>query len=181
MDKKQRFRAAYEYIYSIGAIHSQKDLAEKMGAAAPNISNALKGMSSVLTDRFLIRFAKAFPIFDANWLLSGDGKMLNADVPLSPPPPSATKQGHEHYTIEASTASLLQQVANQLAEIGEMRASLREAYERLSVATEEMKRSRADFDRAANRLEVFASHYGSGDINIAAEEPHSAKYQKADE
>ncbi len=60
-----------------------------------------------------------------------------------------------------------------------MRASLREAYERLAVATEEMKRSRADFERAANRLEVFASHYGSGDINIAAEpEPHAGKYQK---
>ena len=182
MDKKQRFRAAYDYIYSIGAIHSQKDLAEKMGAAAPNISNALKGMSSVLTDRFLIRFAKAFPIFEANWLLSGEGEMLNADVPISPPPQSATKQEHEHCTIETSTASLLQQVANQLAEIGEMRASLREAYERLATATEEMKRSRADFERAANRLEVFASHYGSGDINIAAEpEPIGGHYTKPNE
>ena len=182
MDKRERFNLAYTEAYRRGWLHAQKDLAEKMCSSESNISAALKGKPTVLTNRFLLRFTKVFPAFNLQWLQNGEGEMLNANVPLTQPPQSATKQEHEHCTIETSTASLLQQVANQLAEIGEMRASLREAYERLATATEEMKRSRADFERAANRLEVFASHYGSGDINIAAEpEPIGGHYTKPSE
>lgn len=81
MDKKSRVNQAYSYLYDIGAIHSQKELSEKMGASAPNVSSALKGVESVLTDRFLNRFSDTFPIINKAWLLTGEGEMLNSAQP----------------------------------------------------------------------------------------------------
>ncbi len=165
MDKKQRFCAAFDYLFEKGAIHSQKDLAEKMGASAPNVSHALKGVPAVLTDRFLVRFSTAFSIINTKWLLTGEGEMLNPSSPAEPRP-----QPEPVATSADLTTILLKQVADQLTELGEMRRALRETTQRLAEATEELRRSRDDFHRAAARLEIFASHYGSGDIiNIAAE------------
>lgn len=79
MNKKFRLKDAYDYLYKVGEVHSQKDVAEKMGATAPNVSSALKGVESVLTDKFISRFADAFPSINKVWLLTGEGEMLNAD------------------------------------------------------------------------------------------------------
>jgi len=77
MEKKERFVKAYEYLKSIGLVHTQKDVAEKMNSTAPNVSSAMKGVESVLTDRFLSRFCEAFNgVFSLNWLLTGEGPML---------------------------------------------------------------------------------------------------------
>ncbi len=91
--------------------------------------------------------------------------MLNPSSPTEPRP-----QPEPVATPADLTTILLKQVADQLAELGEMRRALRETTQRLAEATDELRRSRDDFHRAAARLEIFASHYGSGDIiNIAAE------------
>ena len=51
-----------------------------MGASAPNVSSAFNGDSRVLTDRFLFRFNAAYDnIFSLDWLLTGEGEMLNTD------------------------------------------------------------------------------------------------------
>lgn len=77
MNKQQRFKSAFDYLRSIGAIHTQKDLADKIGASQSNVCSALKGVEKVLTDRFLIRFNAAFSEkFNTDWLLTGEGKML---------------------------------------------------------------------------------------------------------
>lgn len=90
MDKKSRVNQAYSYLYDIGAIHSQKELSEKMGASAPNVSSALKGVESVLTDRFLNRFSDTFPIINKAWLLTGEGEMLSSPQPSPVPVPSGS-------------------------------------------------------------------------------------------
>ena len=77
MNKQQRFKSAFDYLRSIGAIHTQKDLADKIGASQSNVCSALKGVEKVLTDRFLIRFNAAFSEkFNTDWLLTGEGEML---------------------------------------------------------------------------------------------------------
>lgn len=77
MDKKDRFKNAFNYLKSKGYIHTQKDLADLMKSSPTNISSALKGIESVLTDRFLIRFNKTFDcVFNQNWLLNDEGDML---------------------------------------------------------------------------------------------------------
>lgn len=80
MEKKERFNEAFNYLKNKGIVHTQKDVAEKMGSTSPNVSSALKGVESVLTGSFLKRFNEAFgEIFDEQWLLTGDGDMLNKE------------------------------------------------------------------------------------------------------
>ena len=79
MEKKERINQAFSYLKDNGLVHTQKDLAERMGSTAPNVSSALKGVDNVLTDNFLLRFNNAFGgIFNDNWLLTGEGSMLSA-------------------------------------------------------------------------------------------------------
>ena len=77
MDKKQRFNEAYTYLVHIGRIRTQKELAEIMQSTSPNISSARKGIESVLTDNFLMRFYNEFSdIFNKSWIITGEGEML---------------------------------------------------------------------------------------------------------
>lgn len=82
MNKKERFHTAFNYLKDKGLIHTQKELADLMGASASNLSSAMKGVDTVLTDNFLKRFNRAAgSVFRESWLLNGDGSMLNEDQP----------------------------------------------------------------------------------------------------
>ena len=77
MDRVDRFKKAYEYLRFKGYVHSQKELASRMQATAPNVSSALKGDEKFLTDNFLRRFNEAFDsVFNLQWLILGEGDML---------------------------------------------------------------------------------------------------------
>ena len=78
MDKKSRFKKAFEFLKEENVIKTQKDIAVAMGAARSNISSALNGKESLLTDAFLARFSKAFKQISLNWLLNEEGPMLTA-------------------------------------------------------------------------------------------------------
>lgn len=81
MDKKGRFSEAFNYLKDKGIVHTQKDVAKKMGSTSPNVSSAMKGVESVLTDNFLHRFNEAFgTVFDEQWLLTGEGSMLKTEA-----------------------------------------------------------------------------------------------------
>lgn len=78
MNKSDNIKTAFEYLRSIGLVHTQKDLSLQMKASEGNISKALKGDPKILTDKFIKRFNNAFgDIFNLNWLLEGEGEMLN--------------------------------------------------------------------------------------------------------
>ncbi len=78
MDRNDRLKEAFEFLRSNGKVHTQKDLAVQMGATRPNVSGAFKGDPKILTDKFIKRFNNAFgDIFNLNWLLEGEGEMLN--------------------------------------------------------------------------------------------------------
>ncbi len=76
MNKKDRLNEAFVYLRDKGVVKTQKDIAEQMGTTSPNVSSALKGVESVLTDRFIERFCLAFQDIDKVWLLTGEGEML---------------------------------------------------------------------------------------------------------
>lgn len=81
MYRNERLKRAFEYLKSKGVVHTQKDLAEKMGTTPPNVSSALKGVEDVLTDNFIRRFNNAFDnIFNIDWLLIGSGNMFNDNM-----------------------------------------------------------------------------------------------------
>lgn len=77
MERKDRLKEAFEYLRNKGEVHTQKDLAERMGATRPNVSGAFKGDIKILTDKFIRRFNDAFDnLFNLDWLLTGNGEML---------------------------------------------------------------------------------------------------------
>lgn len=81
MERKERIISAFGYLKSKGMAHTQADVAERMGATRPNVSAAFSGEPKLLTDRFMLRFNKAYGnIFSDEWLLAGEGEMLHASV-----------------------------------------------------------------------------------------------------
>ena len=77
MERKERFKEAFEYLKSRGTAHTQRDIALKMDSSEGNISKAMKGDERVLTNRFLRRFNEAYGnIFNIEWLIDGVGEML---------------------------------------------------------------------------------------------------------
>ena len=106
MDKRERFNAAFDYLKSHGLFHTQKELAEKMGAAAPNVSSALKGDPKILTDRFLHRFNNAFgDIFSLEWLCLGEGVMVAGDTDAIIKERNQTVIGDNNTTTQNNSSS----------------------------------------------------------------------------
>ena len=77
MDKKERLNQAVRYLKFKGVIRTQEDIAQRMKAGRGNISSALAGKESVLTDNFIARFCATFKEISYTWLLLGEGDMLS--------------------------------------------------------------------------------------------------------
>lgn len=83
MNKQERLRKMYEHLRYSGLIHTQRDLAEAIGAGAPTVSGALNGAKSCLTDSLLRRINEAFGFpFNDRWMLTGEGEMMASEPPL---------------------------------------------------------------------------------------------------
>ncbi len=75
MEKYERLCLAYEHLRSQGIVHTQKDVAGRMGSTPSNVSAAFSG--KLLSDNYLKRFNIAFGnIFNLKWLINGEGDML---------------------------------------------------------------------------------------------------------
>lgn len=80
-ERASRLQSAFGELLKRKLASTKKDIAEKMGASAPNVSSAFNGDPRVLTDRFLSRFNAAFDnMFNLDWLLTGDGEMLKDTI-----------------------------------------------------------------------------------------------------
>lgn len=77
--RAERLNEAFNYLRFKGLVKTQKDLAEAIGATAPNVSSALKGDEKFLTDSFITRFSEAFGEVSSHWLLTGEGEMLRGN------------------------------------------------------------------------------------------------------
>lgn len=77
MDRKSRIREVYNYLRSKGIIHTQKDLAELVGANRVTVSNALNDRGGYLTKDFVERINRfAGNIFNIDYIFSGEGRLL---------------------------------------------------------------------------------------------------------
>lgn len=120
MTRKERINKAYLYLKNKGVIHTQKDVAKTMGASASNVSSALSGVETVLTDKFMSRFNESFGgLFNDEWLLSGEGEMLKDG---SMTRPKSSNDG----TPEAATTVLLLPVYAQGGSLNDFVASVNE-------------------------------------------------------
>lgn len=81
MDKTKRFASAFEYLRYNKYFSSQTEASNQSGLSRSNISSALNGNESILTDSFLARFNNAYGnVFNLSWLLTGEGEMLNPSI-----------------------------------------------------------------------------------------------------
>ncbi len=76
--KEKTLKKAFDHLRNTGKAHTQQDVANKMGVSKTNISRAFNGDDKYLTNNFLLRFNEAYDnIFDYNWLITGEGEMIN--------------------------------------------------------------------------------------------------------
>lgn len=82
MITKERVQAAIKHLISSGFAENQKDLAEKIGFNATNLSQAKKGEERYLTEGLAQRLSTNNSGINLSWLLTGEGEMLTTDAPV---------------------------------------------------------------------------------------------------
>lgn len=152
MEKKERINQAFSYLKDNGLVHTQKDLAERMGSTAPNVSSALKGVDNVLTDNFLLRFNNAFGgIFNDNWLLTGEGSMLSAS---------------ESDSVSASSST-------------DLSSALNKAMDEIAAQRRITEKSQQQIDRLLSLLEADRRTSAASPTDAAPEEGTEAPRKRA--
>lgn len=82
MNKKERFNAALAYLLAHGVVKTKKEFAARLGMAVGTVSRALHGNEASLTDNLMLNVYRVFrPVFNYDWLMSGDGEMLDFSLP----------------------------------------------------------------------------------------------------
>lgn len=88
MERKERLQKVYDYLLYTGRVHRKKDLATAIGKKATTLSKAFSGDKKALTDMLFKQIAAKYkPIFSLEWLLTGEGRMLNEVVESKAPNP----------------------------------------------------------------------------------------------
>ena len=71
-------REAYEFLRSMGIVHTQTDIAVKTGYHKSAVSQAFHGVDGYVTSRFIETFNQAFGgLFNEAYLLRGEGALLS--------------------------------------------------------------------------------------------------------
>lgn len=82
MNRNERLKAAYDYLYSIGKVHAITEFANIIGAARTSVSKAYNGDPNYVKGTILVKVAAAFPdVFNREWLVDGVGEMLAEKAP----------------------------------------------------------------------------------------------------
>ena len=77
-------KMAFDYLYSTGAVHSQKEFADAIGRAGETISRDFKS-DKKLSASVPYKLLSAFPnVFNEAWVLRGDGEMLAQQTQSEP-------------------------------------------------------------------------------------------------
>ena len=140
MDRKERFNKAYAYLVWQGKIQKQEDLAELMHSTGPNVSSALAGRASVLTDKFIIRFHAQFAdIFNLDYLLNGEGELLK-------------EQETHPCTAISSEADLLVNYARLVRQLDDLRVQAKQELAEIQSLKTEFQQARQLFTDATDIL-----------------------------
>lgn len=83
-------KEAYEHLRSLGIVHTQRDIADKIKYNKSSVSQALNGANGYVTSNFISAFNEAFGgIFNEAYLLRGKGTLLKD------PTEEASQQPHK--------------------------------------------------------------------------------------
>lgn len=76
----QRLLEVFKLLHYLGKISTQTELAEKIGVRQAHFNSAMKGDPARVTANLMKKLAAAFPELSEEYLLTGEGEMLKADV-----------------------------------------------------------------------------------------------------
>ena len=113
MEKYERFQKAYEYLKSHGAFHSKTELAELLGRTRAHVSGAYHGKEPFFNGSFLRSFCQKFPEINIDFLLHGEGEMVNT--------PKASEPMSDYVALPRWADSLIQLVTEQVKTIEDLR------------------------------------------------------------
>lgn len=150
MDMKERFNKAFAYLQGEQIVKGQKDLAEKLGATPGNISKALSGDKSALTNNLMKRFSAAFPgVFNLRWLILGEGEMLLAEKPQK-----KLKQSDATNSSDSNITKLLEQ-NKELIDV--LKKSLEESHRTNNILLNELSELRKELQGATPKTTAVES------------------------
>lgn len=150
MDMKERFNKAFAYLQGEQIVKGQKDLAEKLGATPGNISKALSGDKSALTNNLMKRFSAAFPgVFNLRWLILGEGEMLLAEKPQK-----KLKQSEATNSSDSNITKLLEQ-NKELIDV--LKKSLEESHRTNNILLNELSELRKELQGATQKTTAVES------------------------
>ena len=88
-------KKAYDYLYSIGAVHSQKEFAEKIGRTPETISKVFKS-DKKLSPSTAYRLHNAFLMISTKWCETGEGPMIAEKAQETTKPNGMTNSSDEN-------------------------------------------------------------------------------------
>lgn len=91
-----RIKKAYEYLKREHVIRNQQHFTECIGSDKSTVSQVLNGKINAPNNMFA-SVAAAFPQLNMNWVLTGEGEMLNPDTPE---PEKSFTEGVPYYDVD---------------------------------------------------------------------------------
>lgn len=88
MTRVEIIKKAFDYLVFKGDVTTRADFADAISYNRTNLSSAMNGNEKYLSDSLMGKIAQAFPVFDKNWLLTGEGTMLKVPAATMTPYPA---------------------------------------------------------------------------------------------
>lgn len=103
---------AYLELRRRGIVHTQTEVADRVGYNKSAVSQAIKGIPSYVTENFVSAFNKAFGgIFNEDYLLRGEGTLLASDKAPAPATPQAPLWRHLASVVDGSQKEIASRIA----------------------------------------------------------------------
>jgi len=107
----ERLRLAIDYLTDKRMIRNQKEFTDMIGDNPSAVSLYISGKRPI-SQRFMEKVCRAFPVISQDWLMTGEGEMIALEVAKRLDDPATTK--YERLLIEHDI--LLRQVAELIKE-----------------------------------------------------------------
>lgn len=135
-------KKAYDYLYSIGAVHSQKEFAEKIGRTPETISKVFKS-DKKLSPSTAYRLHNAFLMISTKWCETGEGPMIAEKAQEAPKPNEMSNSSNDNIS------KLLEQ-NKELIDV--LKKSLEESHRTNSILLNELSKLRKELTSQKTEL-----------------------------